>query len=360
METEQENNIPENQEIKKELTSMQITEEIVSELIKPNAYNHEINMPVKVIRTAVSIVFLTGSYAYKICKPVNFGYLDFSTLEKRKKSCTDELELNKLISPELYVNIITINKAENGELFVNGEGEIVEYAIKMKQVDNNQIMSSLLSKDEVTSEHVKKLANIIYDYHKVAKTSPEISEYGSLSGVKLNCDENFEQTDKYKEKIISYEDFNVIKEKVNKFISENKELFEKRVIENKIKHCHGDFHSGNVFIVNGEPIIFDAIVFNKRFPCSDIIAEIAFMAMDLDYHGKHNLAEEFIATYCHLSQDEDIYKLLNFYLSYRAYVRGKVNCFISDDSKLDENTRNDILFGAKKYFNLAKKYAEKF
>ena len=332
--------------------------EIINHLEKETAYNHIVK-DIKKIITGVSIVFLTGNLVYKFNKPLNLGFLDFSTLEKRKIQCEKEIRYNSLITPELYLGVSTINKNSIGQISVDGEGEIIDYAVRMNQVNPDSTMDNLLVKNLVSENKIKDLAKKIFEFHKVALCNEEISKFGSFECVKFNWDENFSQTNGYIGDLISQEDFNLIKDKINHFIIINRELFEKRVKENKIKHCHGDFHSGNVFLDSGKIIIFDGIVFNQRFPCSDIIAEIAFMSMDLDFHNRKELSSIFINEYKLLSNDKDIDKLLNFYKCYRAYIRAKIACFTYDDDNLSIEEKEKETKKAKQYFELAKKSAEK-
>ncbi len=330
--------------------------EIMRGLENPSAYAHPVNSIQRII-TGVSVVFLTGEFVYKFNKPLNLGFLDFSTLEKRKDQCEKEFRYNSLVSPELYIGVSTINRDQQGNISIDGPGEIIEYAVKMKQLDPSLIMSELLAQNKVSSKHLQHLANNIFAFHQRAITDKETASFGKVDMVQFNWDENFQQTEKYKDKIISEQDFIFIQEKINRFIQQNKYLFSERVKKGKIKHCHGDFHSANVF-VTPKIYIFDGIVFNKRFPCSDVIAEIAFMAMDLDFHGRKDLAKVFMQEYQKLSQDEDIPKLLNFYECYRAYIRGKINCFTSEDANLSVKEKEKTINDAKKYFELARQYAE--
>src|SRR3989344_6223822 len=329
--------------------------EIIKALGNPLAYAHPVSSVRRII-TGVSVIILTGSVAYKFNKPLNLGFLDFSTLEKRKEQCEKEFFYNSLISPDLYLGIATINRDSQGNISVNGPGKILEYAVKMKQLDPSLIMSELLAEDKISSGQLQKVAQNIFDFHQRAITDEETASFGSLEIIRFNWDENFNQTEKYKQMIIPEKDFLFVQEKINGFINKNENLFAKRVESGKIKHCHGDFHSANVF-VTPEIYIFDGIVFNKRFPCSDVIAEIAFMAMDLDFHGKNNLAKVFVQEYQRLSNDEDISRLLDFYKCYRAYIRGKINCFTSDDLNLTVLEKEKTVNDAKKYFQLAKEYA---
>ncbi len=326
---------------------------LIQQLQQSEAYSHEVNH-VRVIQTAVSIVFLTGDVVYKICKPVNFGFLDYSSLDKREKCCRDEVEFNRLISPELYLGVVEIRN-NNGKLVVDGdEGEVVEYAIKMKQCNPDTIMSNQLDRNLITKEHVIELANRIFSFHSKAPTSEEISQYGSIENVTRNTIENFDQT---RERFGGSEEFKVIEEKSMKFIEENKHVFEVRIAENKIKHCHGDLHSGNIFVEGDKIIIFDGIVFNKRFPCSDVIADIATTLTDLDFHGKHEFSELLISKYKELSGEDNIDALLNFYKCYRAIVKMKINGFMLGDEHVPEEDKVKIKEDAEKYLKLAYDYA---
>jgi hypothetical protein len=325
-------------------------------LQQPGAYPHATAASITVIRTAVSLVFLTGQFAYKVNKPVNLGFLDFSTLEKRKKQCQDELTYNKLISPELYLDVVTITD-DDGQLTINGNGTVVEYALKMKQVDPHATMDRALQRNMVTEHHIKKMAEMVAAFHARAPTDEEITSFGSVAQIMFNWQENFDQTVNYVPHVIAEEDFSLIKRIIFTFIERHKELFAQRMNKGKIKHCHGDLHSGNVFIIGEKIYFFDGIVFNKRFPCCDVIAEIAYMAMDLDYHGREDFATLFVDRYAHITQDGDIDRLLNFYKSYRAYIRAKIHCFTSDDYSLSPEEKARHIQRTQRYIQLAKRYA---
>lgn len=330
--------------------------ELITALKNPSAYPHPIQ-GVSVISTHISDILLTGNFAYKICKPVNLGFADFSTPEKRKEQCLKEFKVNTMLSPDLYYGVVPITKERTGAIMISGKGEIIDYAIKMKQLPPEYTMDKLLEKNAVGPNHMRALAARIHTYHYIAPSSPEISKYGEVSAIQFNWDENFAQTKERIPEIISQEDFTFIQKKVNNFMQTKRALFDRRVQTNKIKQGHGDFHSGNIFIVGRDMYVFDAIVFNMRFPCCDVIADIAFMTMDLDFHKRHNLADIFIGVYQQFSSDNDIPALLPFYTCYYAYVRAKVNCFMLNDPQLDAAARQKIEEKAKAYFALAKQYA---
>src|SRR3989344_3023106 len=222
---------------------------ILSYLEKPEAYPHKITSITKII-TAVSVVFLTGDVAYKFNKPLNLGFLDFSTLEKRKDQCEKEIRINSLISPELYLGLSTINQDKSGKITIDGKGKIIEYAVKMKQMDPESTMNNLLRDKKVTTENILQLAKQIHKFHQKAPEDEEIRSYGKFETVKFNWNENFQQTEKYKDVLIPTETFTNVQQKIYSFLERKQDFINQRVRKNKIKHCHGDFHSGNVFIDN--------------------------------------------------------------------------------------------------------------
>jgi len=326
--------------------------DVVSALKKPEAYSHKAD-DISHISTAISDVFLTGEYAYKICKPVNLGFLNFTTLKKRKKEIEDGYTHNSLISPKLYLGVSKVT-SDKGKISIDGKGRVVEYALKMKQMNPDSLASNIIKERDLINDEIKGIARIIADFHSKAPCDKKISKYGSLKTIKLNWKENFSQVRECLGKYLSREDYDFIKEKIIGFIEKNQALFNKRIADNRIKHCHGDFHTGNVFLDKNKIYVFDSIVFNKRFPCSDIAAEIAFMLMDLEYHGKEKSAEVFLQEYLRLTKDTEMLKLLDFYKCYRAYIRAKVAIFTLQTKESVEEEEK-----AKKYFALSKKYAEK-
>lgn len=336
-------------------------QELIEGLKKPEAYSHEVVGEVQVIQTHISVIFLVGKFAYKICKPVNLGFLDFSSLEKRKISADKEVEFNSLISPNLYLGVVPISICENEDIKVDySSGEIIEYAIKMKRCDQKNMMSELLKEGKAHTEDIIKLAKTIATFHKMAPMSEEISTYGKMETVKGNWNENFEQTIAAKDIFLSSRDYDFIKNKVETFLIDNSDLITKRVEDGHIKHCHGDLHSGNIFVENGQTIIFDGIIFNKRFPNSDTISDLATMLVDLEILDKKEFADLLLKTYQEDIQDPNLDKLLPFYKCYKAYVRAKVQFFIYSDPNVPEEVKEKILLEGKKYFCFAKIYAEKF
>jgi len=302
----------------------------------------------------MSFIFLTGEYVYKIKKPVNLGYLDYTTLEKRHFFCHQELELNRRLCPDAYLAVVPIEE-EKGELRIEGRGKAIEYAVKMKQLPHDRMMDVLLPRGQVTREMVAKVAEKLVGFHQKAETNQKIAAFGKLDVIRQNTDENFSQTEKYIGTSITAEKYQHIKNYTDNFINSNASLFDKRVSESKIRDCHGDLHAAHVCFTD-DICIYDCIEFNDRFRYSDVASEIAFLAMDLDRYQQAGLSRHLVNTYVGLSHDGEILKLLDFYKCYRAYVRGKVESFKLDDPYIPEEEKAKVLTAARSYFQLAQSY----
>ena len=331
---------------------------IVEYLKNPKFYGHHVKS-VEVLQTHISYVALTGGFAYKIKKPVNFGFLDFSTLEKRKFFCEEEKRLNKRLCPDIYLDVLPITQMNN-ELQLDGKGEVVEYVLKMKEFPQDQIMTNLLKQGKIDEETIDHICTILVDFYNSQEPSDEITKYGELKSVRQNIDENFDQTKSVIDITIPKNIYWYIKEANTKFFERKKELFGHRMKEGRIKDCHGDLHSGNIVVDKDKIHIFDCIEFNKRFRFCDVASDIGFLAMDLDYLNYPYLSSYLIQRYVEKSNDADIFDVLNFYKSYRAYVRGKVNGFQLNDPNIDYKRKNNIVETAKKYFELSHYYTSLF
>jgi aminoglycoside phosphotransferase family enzyme len=332
---------------------MSILLPIVRALLESQAYPHK-PQKVELAQTQMSFIFLTGEYVYKIKKPVNLGYLDYTTLEKRHYFCHQELDLNRRLCPGAYLAVVPIVEEEN-ELRIEGRGKAIEYAVKMKQLPHNRMMDVLLPLGEVTVEMVTKVAERLVTFHSKAETNKKIAAFGRLDVIRQNTDENFAQTEKYIGASITTQEHQHIKDYTNNFIDSNSGLFNKRVREGKIRDCHGDLHAAHVCFTE-DICIYDCIEFNDRFRYSDVASEIAFLAMDLDRYQQPGLSQHLVNTYVKLSHDEELLELLNFYKCYRAYVRGKVESFKLDDRYIPEEEKAKVLTAARGYFQLAESY----
>lgn len=330
-------------------------ESALQALLRPETYGKDVKT-VRLIQTHTSWVFLTGRFAYKIKKPVFFGFLDYTTLEARKFFCEEELRLNRRLSPELYFDVIPITE-EQGKISLNRKGKVIDYAVKMKELPQESLMTELLKQNKISYPTIDKIAKIVADFHNQLPTDSKISQFGRIETIKFNWDENFVQTEEFIGKTISRQSFELIKKAVSKYTIEHLANFNRRIKLGKIKQCHGDLHSKNIFITD-KIYIFDGIEFNLRFSCCDTASEIGFFVMDLDYYGKQNLANFFVDRYLQYTQDYEMLALLDFYKCYRAYVRGKVTSFNLNDKNISEEEKAVAKKTAQRYFQLALHYAK--
>ena len=333
---------------------MLVQKQVVEALMKPEAYDEDPGH-IELVQTHISFVFLTSNFAYKVKKAVALGFLDFTTLEKRRFFCEKELELNRRLCGGMYLEVVPINRSNI--IKIKGKGETVEYAVKMKRIPQEKMLSKLLEKNKVDNELIGRIAKIIAEFHSKAETNRRISEFGSLAIIETNWEENFDQTKEFVGTTISTTDFKLIRERINDFMRRNVSLFEKRIAEGRVRDCHGDIHSGNIFIAD-RIYIFDAIEFNERFRYSDVASDIAFLAMDLDFKERTDLSNFFVKRYVEYSGDQGLMRLFPFYKCYRAYVRGKVVSFKLEDPSVGSEEKRAAIKEAKAYFKIASTYAK--
>jgi len=326
-------------------------------LLKPGIYPDR-PQEVRFLETHISLLFLTGNHVYKVKKPVDFGFLDFTSLQKRKYFCEQEVKLNRRLAPDLYLGVVEI-KDEQGQTSLEGRGEIVEYAVKMKQIPEERLMNQLVRTNQVTDSMIEFLSETLVHFYATAETNDIIKSFARPERVKQDTDENFGQTEKYRGLTISGKQFIEIQHRTNEFFEGHEDLFHKRIASDRIRDCHGDLRLEHIFW--GETLsIFDCIEFNERFRYTDVAADMAFLVMDLDYHAREDLGEHLIRSYIGKSADHDILEVLGFYKCYRAYVRGKVESFRLDDPNIPEEEKAEATRRAAKYFDLSYRYAAEF
>jgi hypothetical protein len=328
--------------------------ELVEALKKPEFYDPPVER-VEFIQTHISSVFLTGERVYKLKKPVNFGFLDFSTLELRRLNCEAEVELNRRLAPEVYLGVEPITRGR-GRLRIGGQGEVVDWLVVMQQLDGQLLGGSVLQRGELTERHIDQLVEQLVPFYQRARTGEGVDRWGTLKSVKYNTDENFMQTREYMGKLITRQRYEHIRDWTNEFYERQADLFDRRIAEGRIRESHGDLHLDNIFFQD-PPIIFDCIEFNERFRSGDVAADLAFLAMDLDFRGRPDLAQHLVDRYVEASGDQGLLEVLDFYKCYRAYVRGKISCFTAADPALDAIQRRRWKNQARHYFGLAYRYA---
>jgi len=328
---------------------------MIKELLNPDRYP-EPTTSVELRQTHISFVLITDHHVYKIKKPVDFGFLDFTSLDRRRFYCLQELELNRRLAPEVYLGLVPVRERE-GKFYFDGEGDIADYAVRMKRLPDECMMINLLKSGKVDESILSDIAEKLASFHGAARTDPVIRACGNVAVIRKNVEENFSQTAKYVGDTVSAADFERIKRYSEAFLDDNKELFLKRMTEGRIRDCHGDLHMDHLYIME-KVYIIDCIEFNERFRYTDVAADIAFLAMDLDRYGEHDMSDFFVRQYIEASGDEEVIELIDFYKCYRACVRGKVDSFELDDTNLGAAKKEEVRLAASEYFKLAARYAK--
>lgn len=325
-------------------------------LLRPEIYP-DLPREVKLIETHISLLFLTGNYVYKVKKPVDFGFLDFTSLEKRRYFCEQEVKLNRRLSPAIYLGVAEITR-DRERISLDGEGVVEEYAVRMRQIPEKLLMDKLLERGRVTPKMMEAVSEKLVRFYSEAETNELIRSFGRPERVKQDTDENFEQTEKYLGITISKDVYEEIKRRTNEFFRVQERIFHQRIGSDRIRDCHGDLRLEHIFW-GDEIAIFDCIEFNQRFRYTDVAADIAFLVMDLDYHGRKDLSEHLVRAYVEKSDDREVMNVLDFYKCYRAYVRGKVESFRLDDPNIPKEEKEKALQRARKYFELAWQYGKR-
>lgn len=336
------------------MSSSAITPYILESLQDPSAYPVP-TRTVELIQTHVSWLFLTDTHVFKIKKPVNFGFLDFSTLELRHFYCDEELRLNRRLCPDIYEQVIALRKTEDGAAF-SGDGRVIEYAVMMKRLPADRMLDRLVDGGRITAEEIRIVVREIGKFHSTAPSSPRISGFGTLEQILFNWRENFAQTMQFEFSTLPRSLRETIGSYVKAFTDAHRSLFSDRIKNGFIRECDGDIHLGNICLPETAVYIFDCIEFNERFRCSDTAADIAFLLMDLDYHRRPDLADAALAGYIETTGDTGCAKLVTFYKVYRAFVRGKVDSLQLLDAGITPESRGVAEKRAIRYFRLAQGY----
>jgi aminoglycoside phosphotransferase family enzyme/predicted kinase len=316
--------------------------DLIAALSRPEAYPHPVGS-IEVHQTHISVVFLAGPFAYKIKKPVELGFLDFSTLEKRKHYCEEEVRLNRRLAPHVYLGVVPITSSET-QARVGGEGRIIEWAVQMKRLPAEATLEQHVLRGEVTEMQIRMLAQRIAAFHHQADSSPRISSFGRFHVVATNARENFTQAEALVGVTVSPIVFERTRDLTEAHLARHCDLIEARAAANMPRDAHGDLHLDHVYLFPNEApphdlVMIDCVEFNDRFRFADPIADMAFLAMDLKFHGRRDLARLFTDAYFQASGDGAGRSLLPYYSAYRAVIRAKVEGMELGEMEIDPAER---------------------
>jgi aminoglycoside phosphotransferase family enzyme/predicted kinase len=317
----------------------------------------EAELPVEKKQTHISVLLLSRNYVVKLKKPVNFGFLDYTTVEKRRKACEDEVRLNRRLCPDTYLRVGRVSEAAGQLRFSEGAGKVVDYCVWMKRLPEERMLDRMVASGAVTETVIDRVAGRLAEFHRGALRGPEIAKWGDLEEIRRNWEENFTQTAPFIGRTIGDADFEAIRSWVGEEVAAKGGLFRSRARDGRVVDGHGDVRCESVCVKDDVICIYDCIEFNDRFRCGDVAGEVAFLAMDLDARGRPDLGYFFTEVYLRRTGDRDLFALLPFYRCYRAFVRGKVLGFRLDEKEFAEEERQAAAARAEGFFNLARRYA---
>ncbi len=327
---------------------------LIKNLLSSKPYDHQATH-LGLIETHIAWVILTGKYAYKIKKPVNFGFLDFSTLEKRKYYCEKELQLGLQFASEIYLAVIPITGTYEKPI-VNGTGPILEYAIKMHEFPQNNLFSALLKQGRLTENLIDKLGELIAEFHKKTPIAPPESHFGLPKEVHAPTQQNFAQIAPLLTHTDDIKQLKQLAAWADQQFEQHQTLLHERKKQGYIRDCHGDLHLANIILYNNKPVLFDRLEFNEDLRWTDVIADIAFLMMDLTEKKQTNFANHLLNTYLYYTEDYQGLALLPYYLSYRAVVRAKIALLRLKQDSLNNKEKKEIQRDYYNYIKLAEFY----
>ncbi len=329
-------------------------ERMLSALGRASAYPHATGMPTR-ISTHVSDVFLAGDFAYKVKKPVNLGFLDFTTVASRKQACEDEVRLNRRLAPDVYLGVVPVFESD-GNYFVGletdaGNAHARDYAVKMIRLPQDGMLDRIAGLGGLDPESMRDIARQLSRFHSLAERGHDIDRYGDAGLIASHVRQNFAQIEPFIGRSITRTQLDALRSQAEEFMRRSRPAFSGRIAAGRIVDGHGDLHLKNMCYHRGKVVIFDCIEFSQEYRAGDTIGDIAFLTMDLEALSLPQLANCFLNEYLQQTDDYTGLSVLDFYQSYRACVRGKVISFLLDGG--NARSQPDAAADATRYFRLA-------
>ncbi|OHV08896.1 AAA family ATPase [Kushneria phosphatilytica] len=333
-----------------------MSQSLIEALQDSTCYPHPVSH-VSLRETHISWVLLAGDHAYKIKKPLDFGFLDFSTLEKRRHFCEEEIRLNSRLASDIYLDAVPITGSPDAPI-INGEGEPFEYAVHMRVFDNEGLFSTLQARGELTEAHMDDMVDQLVDFHQRAEQAAPDSAFGTPEAVHAPTRQNFEQLRELLEDSTDLARLRRLEQWADESYERLAPLMTERLRQGFVRETHGDMHLGNVVQSDGRVLIFDCIEFNDDLRWNDVCCELAFLLMDLEVRGEWALSRHVLDRYLERSGDYELVRLLPYYKAYRAMVRAKIAMFRVNQPGLEEAEKRDIHAEYRRYAELAERYTE--
>lgn len=310
------------------------------------------------VETHISWVLVGPREVWKLKKPVSMGFLDFGTIARRKAACEAEVALNRRLAPDVYLGVHPVRCDAAGRLVIDrdgtGEAEPIDWAVHMRRLPDRDRADVRLAEGRLDREHVDRIARRLVEFHAQANCDAATAAFGRPEAIAVNVRENFEQTRTSIDRFLSHAQADEIERTQLEFLEQRAELFAARIAAGRIRDGHGDLRLEHVYLSDdGDVTIIDCIEFNDRFRYADVAADLAFLAMDISEHEQVALSEHLVARYAQHAGDHDLYAVLDFYLGYRAYVRGKIASFVAAGPEVDHDRRTRAEASARHHFLLA-------
>lgn len=332
-----------------------LPEALLAFLGSPEAYPFT-PASIRVVQTHASYVALVPPYVYKVKKAVNLGFLDFSTLPLQRQACRAEIRLNRRLCPDLYMGLVPITRAQ-GQLHFAGAGPVVAYAVRMHYLPEGHFMHQLLARGAVTHADVDRIVETLAGLYEAQAPAANRAAWGRVDALKISTDENFAQVEPALGAALSAPALATIKGYTRRFYAQHAADFNIRRQAGRIVDGHGDLHLEHIHITPEAVQIYDCIEFNDRLRYIDVASDVAFLAMDLDYNGRPDVARYFVDRMAQRLQDPGLLQMLDFYKCYRAFVRGKVAYLTGTEAEVPAEERAARGAEARRYFQRALHYA---
>ena len=321
----------------------------------PAAYPYE-PASIDIVQTHISVVALAPPYVYKVKKPVDLGFLDFTTLERRKHFCEQEVRLNQRLCASIYEGVVPIGRTADGALQIEGDGEPIEYAVKMRKLSDEGHLDWKLQQGKLTPADLDRVIETLAQFYHERPSAPDIAEAGRIGQIRINTDENFEQATPQVGELISPPAYQALRYATDRFFDQHALLFQQRRANGHIVNAHGDLRLEHVHLTPDSVCIYDCIEFTERFRHIDVASDIAFLAMELDANGAPELARYVVRQMASALDDSALPLLVDFYKSYRAFVRGKVEGMRYGEKDLPEAERAHSRTRSRRFYRWALRY----
>ena len=339
--------------------------DLVADLRRSEAYPTAPRHQVTLAETHASWVFITDDEVWKIKRPVDYGFLDFTTVDARLHFCQEEIRLNRRLAADVYREVAPVYLGPDGRHSFVGPGPVVDYAVRMRRLPEAWSAAARLRDGSLERDDLDLLSERLSRFYALAEETPR---FGTQECLRFNVQENFAQVRGFVEDLVDAETISEVSAYHERWLRGRAARFEERVANRRVREGHGDLRLDHVYFPASaasspeprsrpEPIVIDCVEFNRRFRCADVASDVAFLAMELDAVGRPDLASYFVAAFAARSQDFDLYGVVDFYLSYRAFVRAKVACFVATDPGSAADHRQAKREEAARLFGLARAYA---